>query len=53
MAKEHPAVGWANDAIHELQMFVEKAKKGEFDDTHLDQAEEQISSARDEMPEED
>ncbi len=51
MPKDEPAaVGWAKDAISELQQFVAKADDGEFDETHLDQAEEHICAARDDLP---
>jgi hypothetical protein len=47
---EHPAVGWARDAIHELLVFCERAEAGDFDDAYLEAAEHNIESARDEMP---
>jgi len=50
---EHPAVGWARDAIHELKTFCERAEDGHIDTAYLDAADSNIAAARDELPKDD
>lgn len=50
---EHPAVNKVKDAIYELQVFVERLESdGTLDTGYLDAAEEYLSAARNELPEE-
>ncbi len=51
--REHPAAGYARDAIAELNLFIEFAEKGQPSVEYLESAEDKIELAKDELPAED